>query len=73
MDLNNDKDGAKVENEIFCLADDSETTHTILKNKRYFFHLILTEANIRTIYGIANFIEGSERANILLPGSTMYN
>ena len=40
------------------------TTHTILRDKRYFLDLTLTNANVSTIFGIANLIEGSERAKI---------
>ena len=40
---------------------------TILKNKKYFCHLVMQDANVSTISGSANIIEGSGRANILLP------
>jgi peptide/histidine transporter 3/4 len=59
---------ANVYNEDICLVD-SATTHTILKNKKYFFHLVMQDANFST-RGIANIIEGSGRASILLPGRT---
>ena len=49
-----------------CLAD-CTTTHIILRDKRYFLDLILTNANVSTISGTANIIEGSKTANIMLP------
>ena len=48
-----------------CLANYA-TTHTILRDKRYFLNLTLTNANVSTISGTANLIEGSGRANIML-------
>ena len=55
-----------------CLADYA-TTHTILPDKRYFLDLTLTNVNVSTIYGIANLIEGSEIANIMLPSGTRFH
>ena len=52
-----------------CLID-SATTHTILRNKKHFSSLIMRETNVQTISGSINLIEGSGRANILLPGGT---
>ena len=52
-----------------CLAG-SATTHTILRDKIYFTSLTLEEANVNTISGIANLIEGSRIVNIILPGGT---
>ena len=60
---------ACVNNGDICLAD-SATTHTILKNKAYFHHLVMKEANVSTIFGSTNIIEGSGRVSILLPGGT---
>ena len=57
--------GINVEN--LCLVD-SATTHTILRDKIYFSKLKLDEANVITISGIANLIEGSGRAHIMFPG-----
>ena len=55
-----------------CLADYANT-HTILRDKRYFLDLTLTNANMSTIYGITNLIEDSERANIMLPKGTRFH
>ena len=55
--------------ENFCLAD-SATTHTILKDKKYFQSLILCKANVNTILGSSNLIEGSGRAIIMLSKDT---
>ncbi|KAI3448560.1 hypothetical protein Pfo_005225 [Paulownia fortunei] len=63
--------GVKVNSETLCIAD-SATTHTILKDKKYFSQLILVEANVSTISGVANLIEGCGRANILLPGGRKF-
>ncbi|KAK9105957.1 hypothetical protein Scep_022801 [Stephania cephalantha] len=52
-----------------CLID-CATTHTILKNREYFSNLNLAEANVQTISGISNLINGSGRANIMLLGGT---
>ena len=52
-----------------CLAD-SATTHTILKNKKYFSFLLKRESNVNTIFGTTKIIEGSGRANISLCGGT---
>ena len=38
-----------------CLVDYA-ITHTILKDKRYFLDLTLTNANVSTAYGIANIM-----------------
>ena len=55
-----------------CLVDYA-TTRTILRDKRYFLNLILTNVNISIIFGIANLIEDSEIANIMLPNGTMFH
>ena len=52
-----------------CLADYA-TTHTILRDKRYFLSLTLTSDNVSTISGTSNLIEGSRRSNIMLPKGT---
>ena len=55
-----------------CLVDRA-TTHTILRDKRYFLDLTLTNANVSTISGTANLIEDSRRANIMLPNGTRFH
>lgn len=55
-----------------CLAD-SATTHTILKDKIYFSQLKFLHGNVNTISGPADLIEGSGRANFILPGGTRFN
>ena len=52
-----------------CLAD-SATTHTILRNQKYFLNLTLLKANVNIISGPADLIEGSGKAMILLPNTT---
>lgn len=46
--------------------------HTILKDEKYFSSLILVKANVNTISGTANLIEGSGKANIMLPGRAKF-
>jgi hypothetical protein len=53
-----------------CLAN-SATTHTVIKNKKYFQELTLNKAKVTTISRPSNLIEGSGRANIMLPKGTI--
>ena len=46
--------------------------HIIIKNKKYFSHLTLVETNVHTISGLADLIEGSGRANIILSRGTTF-
>ena len=55
-----------------CLADYA-TTHTIIRDKRYFLKLILIKANVSTISGTTNLVEGKGRANIMLPNGTRFH
>ena len=55
-----------------CLVD-CATTHTIFREKIYFFNLITTNTNVSTISGTSNLIEGSGRANIVLPNGTRFH
>ena len=48
-----------------CLIDYA-TTHTILRDKKYFLNLTLVQANVNTI------IQGSGRATIFLPHGTQF-
>ena len=52
------------------LIVDSGSSHTILKDKRYFINLTLKNANISTVAGIASLIKDHGQANILLPMGT---
>jgi hypothetical protein len=61
----------KMIGEDLCLAD-SCTTHTTLRDKKYFQYLILNKASINTISGLSNLIKGSGRANIILPKGTKF-
>jgi hypothetical protein len=60
---------SKMMGKDFCLAD-SATTHTILKDKKYFQQLSLSKAYVNIISGSSNLIEGSGKANIMLPKGT---
>ena len=55
--------------EDMCLLD-SATTHTILKDQKYFSHLKMREINVSTINGSANLVKGFDRATIFLPQGT---
>jgi len=63
------KINSKMTSKEFCLAD-SVTTHTILKDKKYFQILTLCKANVNTISGSSNLIEDSRRVIIILPNDT---
>nr|XP_025883441.1 uncharacterized protein LOC112940076 [Solanum lycopersicum] len=62
--------GFKMSNGDVCLLD-SATTHTILKEKKYFSNLVMKMAYVNTISGSTKLIEGSGRATLLLPGGTI--
>ena len=47
-----------------------QTTHMIFQDKRYFLELTLIKANVSTISGTTNLVEGSKRTNIMLPNGT---
>ena len=49
---------------------DNATTHNILKNRKYFFQLIIDENYVNTIFNSIKLIECSKRANINLPKGT---
>ena len=52
-----------------CLAD-CATTHTILRDKKYFSNFTLAQSNVHTISGHVNMIKGSGKATIILPKGT---
>ena len=53
-----------------CLLD-SATTHTILRSKDFFSSVTLCKANVNTISGPANIIDGYGNATIVLPNGTV--
>ena len=61
--------GSSIGDNDMCLAD-SASTHTILKNKKFFSFLIMQGSDVNTMSGSAKLIKGFGRANILLPGGT---
>ena len=61
--------GSSIGDNDMCLAD-SASTHTILKDKKFFSFLIMQGSDVNTISSSAKLIEGSGRANILLPRGT---
>ena len=52
-----------------CIAD-CATTHTFLRDKKYFSNISLVKSNVNTILGHVDLIQGSERATIILPRRT---
>ena len=48
-----------------CLAD-CATTHTFLRDKKYFSNFTLAQSNVHTISGPVNLIKGSGKATIIL-------
>ena len=52
-----------------CLAD-CATTHTILRDKKYFSNFTLAQSNVHTISGPVNLIKGSGNATIILMKGT---
>ncbi|GAV82554.1 hypothetical protein CFOL_v3_26005, partial [Cephalotus follicularis] len=52
-----------------CIAD-SATTHTILLSEKYFSHLTIAKANVGTISGTSDLIEGSGMARFVLSNGT---
>ena len=71
MDISHILADSNVNNEDLYLAD-SATTHAILKSKKYFSTLTMLEANVNTISGSANLIEGFGKANLILPRGTKF-
>ena len=67
MDVSHVSVGHK--DEDICLID-SATTHTILKDRKYFSHIRNGRASVNTIAGNTRIIEGSGRAIIILPKGT---
>ena len=61
MDFSLQPSDMKKYGEDLCLVD-SATTHTILKDKKYFVHVKLVVANVTT--------EGYGKASVMLPGGT---
>ena len=48
-----------------CLAD-CATTHTILRDKKYFSNFTLAQSNVHTISGLVNLIKDSVKGTIIL-------
>ena len=72
MDLCVGSLGSKINGGEIYLAD-SATTNTILRDQKYFSHITLVEANVNTISGPADLIDGSGRATIMLPYGTIFH
>ena len=63
--------GSKINGGEICLADSA--TNTILRDQKYFSHITLVEANVSTILGLADLIDGFERATIMLSCGTIFH
>ena len=55
-----------IEKKDICLLD-STMTHSILRDKNYFSSMTLRKANVHTISGPIEMIDGSGNATIMLP------
>ncbi|KAK6152021.1 hypothetical protein DH2020_014656 [Rehmannia glutinosa] len=62
----------KIEKRDYCLLD-SATTHSILTNKVYFSSVKLCKAQVTTISGPVEIIDGSGNATVVLPNGTILN
>ena len=54
-----------------CFVD-CATTHTILRDKKYFSNLTLVSFNVQTISGPVNLIKGSGTPTIVMPNGTKF-
>ena len=61
MDKNYGYSQNKSNGEEFCLAD-SATTHSILRDRKYFSNLVLAKVKVTTISGQSDVIEGFVKA-----------
>ena len=64
--------GLKMNEDDVCFTN-CETTHTILRDKRYFIELTLIKANASTISSTTNLVESSRSANIIPPNETRFH
>ena len=64
--------GSKINGGEICLSD-SDTTHTILRDQKYFSHITLVKANVNTISSPADLIDGFRRATIMLPCGMIFH
>ena len=64
--------GLKMNEDSVCLTN-CATMQTILRDKKKFLELTLIKANASTISGTINLVEGSGRANIMLPNGTRFH
>ena len=55
-----------------CLANYA-TTHTIIREKKYFLNLNVTNVSVSTICGTLDLIEDSGRANIMLQNGIRFH
>ena len=72
MDQNSNGEKSKKWNREICIPY-SGTTHTILKQNRYFSDIKPTRIVINTISGPADVIEGTGKANFTLPNGTKFS
>jgi hypothetical protein len=71
MDSHHDVNKPNISGGDICLLD-SATTHTILKHKQYFSNMRMMKVKVNTILGSTDMIEGSRRANIMLPNGIKF-
>lgn len=61
---------SRMKGSMDTLVVDSGTSHTILKDKKFFVNLTLKDANVSTIAGVSSLIKGHGQAYVLLPNGT---
>ncbi|PHT58301.1 hypothetical protein CQW23_00664 [Capsicum baccatum] len=61
--------GSIIDHDDICVID-SGTIHAIIKDEKYFSHLLRRRSNVTTVAGNSKLIEGSRRATIFLPKGT---
>ena len=58
---------------IYVLLTMQPRIQSFERKKNIFFNLIVTNASVSTIFGTSYLIEGSGRANIMLPNGTRFH
>ena len=62
----------KMNEDDVCLAE-CATMHTIFRDERYVLKLILTKANLNTIFDIINLVNDSGRVNMIPSNKTKFH
>ena len=71
MDSHHAVNKPNISGKDICLAN-SATTHIIFRHKQYFSNMRMMKEKVKTISSSTDLIEGSKRANIMLPNGTIF-